>query len=192
MKQIPLSNIGKESQGVVLVTAHQSKPYISVTKPISQEGLALLVLDHADPTCQGIGQVVQFPARFEQTGEPLITRPRLIQLGESEVSRLVPQNPLCVDEVATHVIRALVFRDEFGDSWENFVMHPVKFLLDHHKELVGGSGNDSNIVDVWDRQFVSHKLERLPPQKSDLFIVSIRVTNLDIVPLMSKSGQFAT
>ena len=192
VKQIPLSNIGKESQGVVLVTAHQSKPYISVTKPISQEGLALLVLDHADPTCQGIGQVVQFPARFEQTGEPLITRARLIQLGESEVSRLIPQNPLCVDEVATHVIRALVFRDEFGDSWENFVMHPVKFLLDHHKELVGGSGNDSNIVDVWDRQFVSHKLERLPPQKSDLFIVSIRVTNLDIVPLMSKSGQFAT
>ena len=192
VKQIPLSTIGKASQGVVLVTASQAKPYLSVSKPISQEGLALLVLDHADPSCNGIGQIVQFPARFEQTGEPLITRARLIQLGESEVSRLIPSNPLSVDEVDTHVIRALVFRDEFGGSWDDFVLHPVKYLLEHNAELIGGSGHDSNIVDVWDRQFVSHKLEKLPPRQADLFIVSLRVTNVDIDPLLSKSGQVAT
>ena len=191
VKQIPLSTIGKASQGVVLVTASQAKPYLSVLKPISQEGLALLVLDHADPSCNGIGQIVQFPARFEQTGEPLITRARLIQLGESEVSRHIPSNPLSVEEVDTHVLRALVFRDEFEGSWEDFVLHPVKYLLEQNAELIGGSGHDSNIVDVWDRQFVSHKLEKLPPRQADLFIVSLRVMNVDIDPL-SKSGRVAT
>ena len=190
--QIPLSSIGKASQGVVIVNALQAKPYLSVQKPISQGGLALLVLDHADPHCQGTGQIVQFPARFQQTGEPLIARARLIQLGESEVSRHIPTDPVCVEEVKTHVIRALVFRDEMGSGWEDFVLHPVKYLLENTPALVGGSGQDSNILDVWDRQFVSLKLEKLPPRQADLFIVSLRVTTIDLLGLLSKSGQFAT
>ena len=72
--QIQLSSIGKTSRGVVISNSSQASPYIHLTKPISQEGLGLLVLDHQDPSVQGVGQVIQFPAKFEKSGEPLISQ----------------------------------------------------------------------------------------------------------------------
>ena len=189
--QIPLSSIGKASQGVVIVNATQAGPYLHLSKPISNEGLGLLVLDHQDTSVQGVGQVIQFPATFEKSGEPLITRARLIQLGNTEVSRHVPQHLHCVDEVQTAVLRALVFRDELECGWEDFVKHPVKYILQNSLPLVGGSGPDSNVLDVWDRQFVSLKLDKLPPKRAELYIVSFRVTNLEVTKILDLSGNHA-
>ena len=189
--QIQLSSIGKASQGVVIVNATQAGPYLHLSKPISNEGLGLLVLDHQDASVQGVGQVIQFPAKFEKSGEPLITRARLIQLGNTEVSRHVPQHLHCVDEVQTAVLRALVFRDELECSWDDFVKHPVKYILQNSLPLVGGSGPDSNVLDVWDRQFVSLKLDKLPPKRAELYIVSFRVTGLDVTKILDLSGNHA-
>ena len=191
IRQIQLSSIGKSSQGVVIVNAAQAGPYLHLSKPVSSEGLGLLVLDHQDSAVQGVGQVIQFPAKFEKSGEPLITRARLIQLGTAEVSRHVPQHLHCVDEVKTAVLRALVFRDELECSWEDFVQHPVKYILQHSSPLIGGSSPESNVLDVWDRQFVGLKLDKLPPKRAEIYIVSFRVTNIDVKTILDLSGHHA-
>ena len=191
IRQIQLSSIGKSSQGVVIVNAAQAGPYLHLSKPVSSEGLGLLVLDHQDPAIQGVGQIIQFPAKFEKSGEPLITRARLIQLGTAEVSRHVPQHLHCVDEVKTAVLRALVFRDELECSWEDFVQHPVKYILQHSAPLIGGSSPESNVLDVWDRQFVGLKLDKAPPKRAEIYIVSFRVMNLDVNSILDMSGNHA-
>ena len=192
ISQIHMSSIGKTSRGIVISNAAQASPYVNLTRPISQEGLGLLVLDHQDPSVQGVGQVIQFPAKFEKSGEPLITRARLIQLGATEVSRHVPAQLHCVGEVQTSVFRALVFRDELEGSWDDFRSHPVKYILQNTPSMIGGSSQDSNVLDVWDRQFVGLKLDKLPPKRAELYIVTFRVTGVDIKEILSLSGNHAT
>ena len=191
IRQIQLSSIGKSSQGVVIVNAAQASPYLHLSKPISNEGLGLLVLDYQDQAVQGVGQVIQFPAKFEKSGEPLITRARLIQLGAAEVSRHVPQHLHSVDEVQTAVLRAVVFRDELECSWEDFTKHPVKYILQNSSPLIGGSSQESNVLDVWDRQFVGIKLDKVPPKRAEIYIVSFRVTGVDVKAILDLSGNNA-
>ena len=97
----------------------------------------------------------------------------------------------CVEEVTTSVFRALVFRDELEGSWEDFISHPVKYILQNTPPLIGGSSQDSNVLDVWDRQFVGLKLDKQPPKKAELYIVAFRVTGIDIKTILSLSGSQA-
>ena len=187
IRQINLASIRKDASGLVVVNASQAEPYIRLTQPLSSHGLALLVLDHQDPICNGVGQIIRFPGRFEKTGEPFIGTGRLIQLGSVEVCRFFPESQVKVVEVETQVLRAVVYRDETPSSWQEFSQRPVKMVLDH-LGLAGG-GEDDGVIDVWDRQWLSHKLDRQKPQQAEVFMVSLRLTGQNEKDLMSKSGE---
>ena len=187
IRQISLSSIRKDASGIVVVNASQAEPYLKLSQPLSSHGLALLVLDHHDPICNGAGQVIRFPGRCEKTGEPFIGTGRLIQLGSIEVCRHFPATQVKVDEVETQVLRAVVYRDEIDGEWQEFSQKPVKFVLEHLG--IAGGGEEDGVIDVWDRQWLSHKMERQKPQKSDIFMVSFRLTGKDEQVLMGKSGD---
>ena len=146
------------------------------------------MLDHQDAICNGVGQVIRFPGRYEKTGEPFIGTGRLIQLGSTaEVCRHFPNTQVKVDEVETQVLRAVVYREELESGWQDFSQKPVKFVLDHLG--LSGGGEEDGVIDVWDRQWLSIKMERQKPQTADLFMVSFRLTGQDEKSLMSKSGE---
>ena len=63
VRQISLSSIGPTASGIVVVRASQAVPYLRLSQPLSGQGLALLVLDHSDPVCAGVGQVIRYPGR---------------------------------------------------------------------------------------------------------------------------------
>lgn len=189
VSQIALGSLCKDAQGVVVVSSQQAQPYLRLQQPMSQAGLALLILDHSDPSCLGSGCLVRFPAKFEKTGEPLLATARIVQLGCVEISRHLPSNQVKVDEVPTTVIRVLCFRDECAIEWSEFIGHPVKFIMEHTDALSARVGTDGNIIDVWDRQFVNHRMERRQPKFSDTFLVSIRTTGIDMEQLLVKSGK---
>lgn len=189
VRQLALGSLCKDAQGVVVVTATQAQPYIRLQQPMSQAGLALLILDHDDASCIGSGCLVRFPAKFEKTSEPLIATARIVQLGCVEISRHLPAQQLKVDEVPTTVIRVLCFRNEFPGDWGEFINHPVKHIIDNTDELSAKAGSEGNVLDVWDRQFVNHRMERRQPKFADTFIVSIRTTGVDIESVLSRSGQ---
>ena len=189
VRQLAVGSLCKDAQGVVVVNSHQASPYLRLHQPMSQAGLALLILDHSDPSRQGAGCLVRFPAKFEKTSEPLIATARIVQLGCVEISRHLPENQVKVDEVPTSVIRVLCFRDEFQGDWLDFAGHPVKFIMDTTEAFSAKAGTEGNIIDVWDRQFVNHRMERRQPKYSDTFIVSIRVTGIDLESVLGRSGQ---
>ena len=188
VQQVGLGNIGVDASGVVLVTAEQAQPYLQLAKPLSKHGLALLVVDHDNSICSGLGEVLRFPARFNQTNEPIIATARLIQLGQLEVSRHLPNTQLKVEEVQTCVIRALVFKDEIVDhDWSQVVQHPVKYII-QNCNILAKEGLDSCIVDVWDRQFVSFKYDRKKPSEADVFIVTFRLSGIQSSEVLPHSG----
>ena len=188
VQQIPFSAIGVDAKGVILVTADQAKPYLALPQPISKHGLALLVLDHSHSVCGGVGQVIRFPAQCQATMEPIIATARLIQLGQIEISRHLPESQLKVDEVQTSVIRVVVYRDETEADWPTFVQHPVKHVLQQCSELQTAVHPDLEILDVWDRQFVNMKLEKVKATESSIFIVTIRVKGVDQKTLMTSNS----
>ena len=188
IRQINLAPFVKDASGIVVVNASQAEPYLRLSHPLSAHGLALLVLDHQDAICNGVGQVIRFPGRYEKTGEPFIGTGRLIQLGSTaEVCRHFPNTQVKVDEVETQVLRAVVYREELESGWQDFSQKPVKFVLDHLG--LSGGGEEDGVIDVWDRQWLSIKMERQKPQTADLFMVSFRLTGQDEKSLMSKSGE---
>ena len=189
VRQLALGALCKDSQGVVVVTAAQAQPYLRLQHPMSQAGLALLILDHSDASCLGSGCLVRFPAKFEKTGEPLIATARIVQLGCVEISRHLPAQQLKVEEVPTQVVRVLCYREEFPGEWSDFIAHPVKFIMENTEAFLAKVGGEGNIIDVWDRQFVNLRMERRQPKFADTFIVSIRATGVQLESLLVKSGH---
>ena len=188
VRQIPLQLIGQDASGIVVLTSSEATPYLKLSKPITKKGLAILILDHSHHSCQGLGHVLRFPCKCEQSGEPIIATARLIQLGCIEITRNVPLSPTCIDEVQTSVIRILLYRDECNASWSEVIQRPVKFVLQQLNLEPNGNGNP--VVDVWDRQFLDMKLGKTKPALSDLFIVSVRIQG-ESQSLVAQSGSNA-
>lgn len=124
-------------------------------------------------------QIIRFPAQCQATNEPIIATARLIQLGQVEISRHLPESQLKVDEIPTAVVRIVVYRDEFEEDWQQFIQHPVKRVLQKCPELQTINNPELEILDVWDRQFVNIKLEKNKASEAAVFIVTIRVKGAD-------------
>ena len=187
--QVPLTAIGSETSGVVIVNSQQAQPYLKLATPVSKHGLGLLILDHDASSVQSVGSVIRFPARCEITSEPVIVTARLVQLGNSEVSRHVPVQPLKIEEADTVVIRVIVYQDEFPHDWSLFVQQPVKQILQSQPLLNSPTSEAHGVVDVWDRQFLGNKYDKQPPQKASIFMVNVRLVGVDVRILMQSSGN---
>ena len=191
--QIPLAQIGvpqinQTARGVVVVQSQQAMPYLKMSKPVSNSGLALLVLDHGAAIMQGVGNLTRFPAQCTQTGEPILLTAKLVQIGSVEVSRNSPAQIPKVDEVATAVVKVLIFKDEVGQEWDELKRRPVKWLVQQFPFLASTS-DDKGIVDCWDRQHMTSKLERTKPELADIIAFNLRLAQVEVETVLSKSGH---
>lgn len=160
---------------------------MSRNKPISSQGLGLLLLEHSHASCVGLGSLIRFPCKCELTGEPVLATARLIQIGSIEVTKHVPSTAGTVDEVSTSVVRVAIYKDECMDEWSRIIQHPVKHIL----QTLGieNTGVNTTVVDVWDRQFLSLKMTRVKANQCELFFASLRLVGINLNELQGKSGN---
>ena len=192
LSQIPFQSIGPEARGLVVVSAEQAVPYLRFAQPVSKHGLALIVTNSSSPLVHGSGEEIRFPARCEKTSEPILLTAKIIQLGTLEVTRATPANVTKVDEVNTVVVRVCAYRDELQHmSWDTFCSKPVKHVVDDVGLLQPNSQGVSPIIDIWDRQWLTEKLERSKPADAALFCACFRVETIDLHAFLQHQGRVA-
>lgn len=191
VSQLQIAQIHHDAKGVVVTNMDQAKPYLACGNPVSSRGLALLVIDANASEMTGIGAEIRFPARCETTQEPILLKAYMIQLGRTMIQRNQPESLPAVEVVANTVFRILVFRDELNMPWSTFLEKPVKHVIQEFPALQTKDGGVSPIVDCWDRQYVSSKLERVKASEASVFIVSFRIEGNGIKELLQCSGKGA-
>eukprot|EP00435_Cladocopium_sp_Y103_P018548 s365_g4.t1 len=173
--QIPFSSIGPEARGIVVIQAANVVPYIRNGQPISKSALGLIVVDHHAPILEGIGTLIRFPARCEKTGEAILLTGRLIQLGTLKVTRSAPEAQTRVEEVGNQVVRTVTYRDELENiPWAKFIERPIRHIIQAIPALQGDSQH-SPIIDIWDRQFLTTKLDKCHPGSAEVFMACFRL-----------------
>ena len=117
-------------------------------------------------------QVMKVPMQSKDTHDPLIVSVAVVQLGHQPVQRNVPTHTIAVPEVPNQVIRVLVYKDQFTGQWSDFVKSPVKCLMqqDPFRQL-----QQTDVIDVWDLQFLTAKLQKVVPDEADMFSVNLRI-----------------
>ena len=186
LSQIQQSQINGSCRGVLVVNANEALPYCQLTQPVSQEGVALLIPDHDDHRLPENRQIIRVPAQCVATQEPIIATMAMLQIGAQTVSRNLPEQCVEIEEVDNEVIRLAVYRDQFQGDWESFVSSPVKQVL----ALPSISALDTTcILDVWDRQFLNHRLSKEAPKDASVFMVNIRLHREQAKVLLEANAQ---
>lgn len=174
LSQLAFEMLGRDQVGVVVATAQQAVHYIG-QRPISQGGLALLVLDHQHPQIVGKGPQVKFPAKCASTDEPVILSAVLIQLGQAQVGREQPQETITLEQVDHMVLRVLAFADEYAENWNSLLQSPVRKLVEITPPLQAALQDREHILEVFDRQYLTSQMKKASREEAKIFIATFRV-----------------
>ena len=177
LPSIPLHRVEAHSQGVALCNISEVIHFLSLTAPISSEGVALLILDHADPRLPAQVEHIRVPAMSATSGEPMLVSAALLQLGAKKVIRHVPTESFALEEIQTRVLKVLVYQDEWNGSWATFLQHPVRAIFEHGLMRHPDLPQTEHIIDVWDRQTLDSKMARAQASQAEVFAFLIRVTD---------------
>lgn len=169
---------------------NQAEAILRLKQPVTQNGLAIIVLANRTSASDHLVPAIRFPAMFKKTQEPIIISGFMYQLGKHQVIRHEPQEKLAIDYVQAEAIRCLVFRDQAGPLWEKMGGHPVRAIFDAEPMLTSKNDEGQNVViDVWDRQWYSKRFEKTKEQSADLFAFSFRVIATEVDTLLETSGS---
>ena len=185
LQQINPSQINKRSQGIVVVNIDEAIPYFSLSSAVTTEGLGLLILDFDDQRIPQAKQIVKVPAHCSKTNEPIIFTAALLQLGCKKVQRNIPETCLAVQEVANQVLRVVIYKDQFPHDWNAFSANPVRQIMTQSVL----SEHQTNVLDVWDRQFLTSRLTKCSPTEANLFAVNLRVQSVAVADICKLGGK---
>ena len=185
LEQISACSIGSETKGVVVANIDEALPYFRLQKPMSSEGIALLILDFEDERIPEQKELIKVPAICLATQEPVLLQVAMLQIGSKPVGRNVPSQCLQIQEVANCVVRAMVYKDQYPGDWQEFVKHPVRHIMQNPTF----AQHQQEILDVWDRQFLSIRMTKTPQAESVIFVVCIRVQSSVAESLCQISGS---
>lgn len=172
LSQIGAAQIAPGCQGVAIVNIAEALPYFQLNEAVSQKGVALLVLEFDDPRLPQQHKVMKVPVQSRGTHDPLIVKVAVVQIGQQTVVRNTPAQTIAVPEVPNQVVRVLLFKDQYAGVWNDFVKSPVKCLMQQEpfRQL-----QPSDVIDVWDRQFMTTRMQRVQPEEADIFSVNLRI-----------------
>eukprot|EP00438_Fugacium_kawagutii_P034754 Skav221193 [mRNA] locus=scaffold3557:101113:110462:+ [translate_table: standard] len=131
VSQIAATQVGPLATGVALVTMQEAKPFLQSSQLLTQDGLALLILNPPDEIGGSLlTKKIRFAARCTLNMEPMLLTGLLVQLGGTVIAQHCEAN---CSEVSADVVacaRFTVFRDQWPYDWEAFAAKPVKAILD--------------------------------------------------------------
>ena len=184
-----INEVGPTAKGILVLDQEDCQATLRLPKPVSPHGLAVIVLATAENATAHPMDSIRFPALCLSTQEPLIASGYMYQLGSQTVTRHEPQTKLAIEERETETVRCLVYKDQAGSFWEDIQSHPVKHIFQAEPLLNSVSGSQSPVIDVWDRQWVSKKYEKVRPANAEVFLFSFRMNAEPLEELVAKSGQ---
>lgn len=189
LSSLHVNEVGPQASGVLLLDQEDCEATLRLPQPVSKGGLAVIVLATKHNANMHQMPLIRFPAMCLSTQEPLITAGYMYQLGSQQVVRHDPPTKLAVEEQPTEVVRCVVFRDQAMPLWDSMLLQPVKHIFQAEPLLTPTPGEDSVVIDVWDRQWVTKKYEKVRPTNADMFLCSIRMQASQAETLLTKSGQ---
>eukprot|EP00435_Cladocopium_sp_Y103_P058608 s705_g20.t1 len=181
-------DIGPSAKGIVLLDQQDTNALQKMQKPVTQQGLALVVIATKHNTDQHHVTPLRFPAICVPTQEPIIVSGYLYQLGAQQVRRFEPEEKVAVEQISTEVVRCLVFRDQSGALWDEMQKQPVKAVFSQEPQLQHTTDRRSPVIDVWDRQWLTKRFEKSKPGTADLFAFTFRMATDSLDQLLSASG----
>ena len=187
-----INEVGPNAKGILVLDQEDCEATLRLPTPVSQHGLAVIVLATQENAAAHQTEPLRFPALCISTQEPLIASGYMYQLGAQQVTRHEPKTKLAIEERQTETVRCLVYKDQAGQFWEDLQSHPVKHIFQAEPLLHGQSDSSSPVIDVWDRQWVSKKYEKVRPANAEVFIFSFRMNAEPMEELITKSGQNGT
>eukprot|EP00435_Cladocopium_sp_Y103_P070529 s234_g35.t1 len=205
LNQILPTQIGPLSSGVVLMSHQDAEPYLRSNSLVSQEPLALVVLNkkgvaistplpHAPMTV---------PCRCTVDSEPVLAEAVLVQLGTGLVEKAQGTSLVHVDNPEVVTLKVLVYRDELKFAWAEFCQAPIRHLVTmlptlkrcmevncscpawHNLEQLPIK---DPIVDVWRRQFLRQGFKPCAADGADMYSVCIRIPKCILPALLASSG----
>ena len=113
------------------MNAQDAELYLSSGQIVSQEPLALVVFHRRDVQLQTMLSLTPctVPCRCLIDNEPILADATLVQIGTGQVEKFVCSDLVTIDSPDVRTIQLTVFRDELGDSWENFCKAPIKNIV---------------------------------------------------------------
>eukprot|EP00435_Cladocopium_sp_Y103_P032065 s432_g8.t1 len=186
LNQINMHQLHQGAKGVVVVNVQEALAFFQLHEPVSKEGVALLVIDHADSRIPDTKTIVQFPAHYCETNERILVTAALLQIGSKKVQRFRPDSCVKIDEVETQVVRILAYRDQIKSDWASLIQGPVKTVLS--TDALSALPQD-HILDIWDRQFLDKNFRKTAPQEAYLFATTIRLHSQAATEVLNLSGK---
>eukprot|EP00435_Cladocopium_sp_Y103_P024931 s684_g6.t1 len=205
LSQVPLSGVGPNVSGVVVVNQAMAEPYLRANKCLSTGALAFLVVDQTDSNSTTLPwSSVRVPLVCSVNSEPLLVDGLLYQFGAIPVERS-PTNGGCeVQSVATCVVKALVFRDMTKEAWSQVCAHPLKHIFSKvcplqpcdDEECTGCEAwhstpqfpIDTPVLEVWGKQWMRLSYQFCPSEQADLFGVHLRIPDTLQIQVQAFSG----
>ena len=193
LAQLSLGEVQAQATGVCFCSAAQAAPFLANLHSISTEALGLLTTSEIAEEASGLASVssLRFPAVFSPTGEGVLVKGSLIQLGDEQV-QIARENIAEVEAIATVTVKVTVYRDELATPWEQFASGPVKHLLQalpslsvchdpqckqdcqrYHPPV--DEPTEQFILDIWGRSFSKLEGGREPASTAAVFTSFWRV-----------------
>ena len=183
------ADIGPTAKGVLLVDQEDANATLKLPTPLTPHGLAVIVIATSQNEAQHQIEAIRFPAMCNLTQEPMIISGYLYQKGQVAVERAKPAQLLAVEEQQAEAVRCLVFKDQADAIWSDLQKSPVKTVFQQEPLLQRQDGTQAPVIDVWSREWMSKRFEKVKPHQADMFTFSFRVLSQHHDALLAKSGS---
>lgn len=183
------TELGPQARGVLILDQSDADAVLRLPRPVSQQGLCLIVL--ATPRNHDLHEVqpTRFPAMCRSTQEPLLVAGFVYQLGRQQVLRTVPKTKVAVEQPSAEAIRCLAYKDQLGSAWDSIVKQPVKTIFQLDQALLSHDAMEpSPVIDVWDRQWLTKRFEKCKADHADIFAFSMRILTDSADKAVQSSG----
>ena len=171
VSQISLQQLRQKTPGIAVLNKEDAEPFLQLREPLSPEGVGMIIVDYKDLQLPPNHTLLTFPASFAETSDPMIVSAALVQLGSKTIGRLMPTNPISIEQIDTQVVRCVLFRDQFEGDWTQVMQRPFKTIqnLDCMREVV-----QADILDCWDRQFLNKQYQKSKPETAEIYSITCR------------------
>eukprot|EP00435_Cladocopium_sp_Y103_P050730 s1330_g15.t1 len=202
-----MEDIAADRFGLAFGSLQDIAPFLKEDKSISTDSLAVLTTSPVPPDHQGLMPVqnLRYPATYAPTNEAVLIDGSIVQLGDNSIARQAQSTIATAKTVDTCTYKITVWRDEWADPWDKFVVSPVKFIMEKTPRLQLCRGDkcgpgcqrfhspvdcdlDQVIVDLWGRGWFSAKGKRSSPLEADQFQFLVRIPVVCLDGLQQRSG----
>ena len=195
LSQLEARHLGPLAEGVFVTTVGSIEAHLKAGQPVSDLGLAALVLNATDrdlDTSLSWSQI-RVVLRCKANCQPVLVSAHLIQLGHQIVSQASSKPMFEMPQVEAACIKVAVYRDAIDGLWSDFIAAPIKYILAVLMPLMVcgdcGTGPPSAcvkwhvsstspvaepVLDIWRRQWTSATFKPCNPETAAIFWVNVR------------------